>query len=153
MLVLQHDVAPLILWCYALIFVVYCLNNIAKKPLVWEKYLEMLNGYAANISPSRFVFWQPVKLFDELSLTNSRWLMYRFIIIAWEKGDQFTFKIWSEHGGDWSKVQEYTPNVVRPVHVSKMHNTSEEVPDMYPFKFQNKVNTNKQKYNREKDLN
>ena len=39
--------------------------------------------------------------------------MGRFIGIAWDTGDLFTFKVWSEPDGDWKKGREYTRNMVR----------------------------------------
>ena len=55
-LVLQTACAPLLFWCYALIFVVDCLNHIAKKPLGWRTSTEVLNGDTADILPFRFKF-------------------------------------------------------------------------------------------------
>ena len=40
--------------------------------------------------------------------------MGRFTGISWDTGDQFTFKLWSEPGGDWTKVSKFVRNVVRP---------------------------------------
>ena len=56
-IVLQRSFAPLVFWCYTMIFVVDCLNHIAKKPLGWRTSSEVLNGDTANISPFRFKFW------------------------------------------------------------------------------------------------
>ena len=56
-MVLQCEKAPLVFWCYALIFVVDCLNHIAKRPLGWRTSSEVLNGDTADISPFRFKFW------------------------------------------------------------------------------------------------
>ncbi len=44
--------------------------------------------------------------------------MARFLGIAWDSGDEFTFKIWSEPDGDWRKGREYTCNVVCARHES-----------------------------------
>ena len=54
-LVLQRSKAPVLFWCYALIF--DCLNHIAKKPLGWKTSTEVLNGDTVDISPFRFRFW------------------------------------------------------------------------------------------------
>jgi len=40
-LVLQRSVAPLVFWCYGLIFVVDCLNHIPKKSLGWRTSSEV----------------------------------------------------------------------------------------------------------------
>ena len=113
-LVLQRSRAPLIFRCYALIFVVDCLNHVAKKPLGWKTSTELLNGDTADISAFRFKFWQPIKYIDNAQFPESRWSMGRFLGIAWDTGDLFTFKVWSEPDGDWRKGQEYVRNVVRP---------------------------------------
>ncbi len=111
-LVLQRSMAPLEFWCYGLIFVVDCLNHLAKKSLDWKTSSEVLNGETADISAFRFKFWQPVKFYDPKGFPGSRWVMARFLGIAWDSGDAFTFKIWSEPDGDWKKGREYTRNVV-----------------------------------------
>jgi len=148
MVVLQRAGAPLVFWCYALIFVIDCLNHIAKKSLDWRTSSEVLNGDTADISPFRFKFWQPVKFFDKVGFPQSRWVMARFIGIAWESGDHFTFKVWSEPDGDWTKGREFTRNVVRNRLASEMSTLSEETPDMKSFKFQKKVRSKKRKSNR-----
>ena len=55
-IVLQRSFAPLVFWSCAVIFVVDCLNHIAKKPLGWRTSSEVLNGDTADISPFRFKF-------------------------------------------------------------------------------------------------
>ena len=77
-MVLQRSNAPLKFWCYALIFVVDCLNYISKKPLGWRTSFEVLNGDTADISPFRFKFWEPVKFLDNPGFPESRWTMGRF---------------------------------------------------------------------------
>ena len=145
--VLQRDAAPLLFWCYALIYVIDCLNHIAKKPLGWKTSSEVLNGDTADISPFRFKFWQPVKFFNKVQFPEGRWVMARFLGIAWDSGDQFTFKVWSEPDGDWSKGGEFTRNVVRARHSSEVLVESEDMPDVSQFKFQKKVRTKKRKRN------
>ena len=58
--VLQHSGAPLVYWCYALLFVVDCLNHITKKILDWKTSAEILNGYPANILAVCYRFWKPI---------------------------------------------------------------------------------------------
>ena len=55
-LVLERSYDPLVFWCYALIFVLDCLNHNAKKPLGWKASSEVLNGDTGDISPFRFKF-------------------------------------------------------------------------------------------------
>ena len=77
-IVLQREHAPLVLWCCALIFVVDCLNHIAKKPLGWRTSTEVLNGDTTDISPFRLTFWQPIKFLEKVQFPDSRWMMGRF---------------------------------------------------------------------------
>ena len=147
-LVLQRAKAPLVFWCYALTFVVDCLNHIAKKSLGWKTSTEVLNGDTADISPFRFKFWQPIKFMTKSQFPESSWEMGRFLGIAWDTGDLFTFKVWSEPGGDWSKGSEMTRNVVRARHESEMP-IDEQIPDLSQFKFQKKYKTKKRKRNKE----
>jgi hypothetical protein len=148
-LVLQRCGAPLIFWCYALIFVVDCLNHIAKKPLGWRTSYEVLNGDTADISPFRFKFWQPIKFMDKSQFPGSTWVLGRFIGIAWDTGDLFTFKVWSEPEGKWQDGQEFVRNVVRPRAESEMPTSQEENPDLNQFRFQRKYRTKKRKRNKE----
>ena len=145
MLVLQRAGAPLVFWDYALIYVIDCLNHIAKKPLGWKTSSEVLNGDTADISPFRFKFWQPVKFYNKSSFPNSRWVMARFLGIAWDTGDLFTFRLWSEPDGDWTKGREFTRNVVRDRNKNETPETSEEALDLSQFKFQKMVKSNKRK--------
>ena len=144
-LVLQRSRAPLEFWCYALIFVTDCLNHVAKKQLDWKTSSEMLNGETPDISPFRFKFWQPIKFYDIKNFPGSRWTMGRYLGIAWDTGDHFTFKLWSEPNGDYKKGREYTRNVVRPRNDGEIYDTSLEVPDTSQFQFQKKVLDKKRK--------
>ena len=56
--------------------------------------------------------------------------MGRFIGIAWDTGDLFTFKVWSEPDGDWRKGQEYVRIVVRPRREDEIPKNQEEEPDL-----------------------
>ena len=44
---------------------------------------------------------------------KSRWTMGRFIGIAWDTGNLFTFKIWSELDSKWQNGRELNRNFVR----------------------------------------
>ena len=46
------------------------------------------------------------------SFPESHWNMGRFIGIAWDTGDMFTFKVWSEPDGKWKNGQELTSNII-----------------------------------------
>ena len=107
-LVLQRSMTPLIFWCYALIFVVDCLNHTAKKPLGWRISTEVLNGDSSDISQFRFRFWQPIKFMDKENFPESRWKMGR----------------------------EFVRNVVCARDESEILVDQEEKPDLTRFKFQ-----------------
>ena len=79
---------------------------------------------------------------------ESSWEMGRFLGIAWDTGDLFTFKVWTEPGGDWTKGSEMTRNVVRARHESEMP-VNKQAPDLSQFKFQKKYKTKKRKRNKE----
>ena len=144
-LLLQRARAPLSFWCYALIHVVDCMNYTAKEPLGWKTPSEVLNGDTADISPFRFTFWQPIKFYDTSSFPESRWTMGRFLGIAWDTGDQFTFKVWSEPNHDWTKGREFVRNVVRTRNESELITVSEELQNLADFSFQWKKQTKKRK--------
>ncbi len=145
-LVLQRSGAPVIFWCYALIFIVDCLNHIAKKPLGWRTSTEVLNGDTADISPFRFKFWEPIKFYStKQPFPQSRWIMGRFLGIAWDSGDLFTFRVWSEPNGKWQDGQEYTRNVVRLRDADEMPPKQEEDPELSQFRFQRKYRTKKRR--------
>ena len=72
-------------------------------------------------------------------------MMGRFLGIAWETGDQFTFKVWSEPNGDYSQGREFIRNVVRARHESEVTDNSLQTTDTSQFKFQKKVKTRKRK--------
>ena len=148
-LVIQRARAPLTFWCYALIFVVDCLNYIAKKPLGWRTSTEVLNGDTADISPFRFTFWQPIKFLDNPQFPESKWTMGRFLGIAWDTGDLFTFKVWSEPNGKWQDGREFVRNVVRTRNEDEIPVVPEEETDVSQFRFQRNYKTKKRKRNNE----
>ena len=144
--VLSRSGAPLLFWCYALIFVVDCLNHIAKKTLGWRTSTEVLNGDTADISAFRFSFWEPIEYLEPTAkFPQSRWGYGRFIGIAWDSGDMFTFKIWTEPDGDWTKGLELVRNIVRSRSTIMPEPAIGEPEDMSQFKFQRKVATRKRK--------
>ena len=84
---------------------------------------------------------------DKGNSPESKWTMGRFIGIAWDTGDLFTFKVWSEPYGDWKKGLEFVRNVVRARDESEILVDQEEKPDLTRFKFQRMKRTNKRKRN------
>ena len=84
----------------------------------------------------------------DASFPDSRWMMGRFLGIAWDTGDLFTFKVWSEPEGRWQDGMEYTRNVVRPRAKEELPDDTQSDPDIDKFKFQRKYRTNKRKRGR-----
>ena len=97
---LHRSRAPIGFWCYALIFVVDCLNHLAKEKLGWRTSQEVLNGDTADLSPFRFTFWEEIEYYEPtVKFPQTRWRNGWFIGIAWTSGDEFTFYIWTDLGG------------------------------------------------------
>ena len=120
-------------------------HHVAKKPSGWRTSTEVLNGDTADISPFRFKFCQPIQFIDNAQFPDSGWALGRFIGIAWDTGDLFTFKVWSEPDGNWWKGQEYVRNVVRPRGEDEIPTNQEVEPDLSQFRFQRKYKTKKRK--------
>jgi hypothetical protein len=108
--------APLIFWCFAVKYVVDCLNHTAKSCLNWQVPQSLFTSNTVDISVFRYYFWQPI----EYNQPNARfpackWQKGRFVGIAWKHGDPFTYRIWTEpDDGDWTSGEELVRNVIRP---------------------------------------
>ena len=74
---------------------------------------------------------------------QSQWVMGRFLGIAWDSGDLFTFKVWSEPDGKWQKGGEFVRNVVRPLNAEEMPISLEADKDLKELDFQCQFRTNK----------
>lgn len=161
--VMDENNAPLEFWCYALIYVVDCLNHVSKKKLDGRTSEEVLNGDTPDISPFRFSFWQLVEYYEPTaSCPESKWKRARFLGIAWESGDAFTFKLWIEdedvsNDGETTddesekkkkkkskkrKGREITRNIVR---ASRKEEAETPKIDRSGLKFQKKVVTRKRR--------
>ena len=117
---LQYSKAPLLFWCYCLYFVIDCLNFTAKKKLNWRTPMEVLNGETPDISMFRFKFWEPVWYYENpAKWPSSTKLPGRWIGIAWNHGDDFTYRIWTTPENDWRKGREIIRNVVMCRHDEK----------------------------------
>ena len=143
--VMERTFAPISFWCYALIYIIDCLNHIAKQSLNWRTSYELLNGDTPDISSFRFSFWQEIEYFEPTArFPEARWKHGRFLGIAWDSGDAFTFKVWTEKDGDWSKGRELTRNVVRARKITstKSSTRNDNLDDFY---FKKKVYTKKRR--------
>jgi hypothetical protein len=62
----------------------------------------------------RFHFWEPVWYYKPTTkYPRSNFLPGRFVGIAWDNGNAFTYKIWTTPEDHWKKGQELIQNVVK----------------------------------------
>ena len=114
-MVLRYAKAPLVFWCYdCLQFVIDCLNHSAHQQLDWRTPMEYKDGFTPDISMFRFRFWEPIWYYEPTAkYPRPNFLPGRFVGIAWDCGDAFTYKVWTTPNNDWSKGLELVRNVVR----------------------------------------
>src|SRR5210317_1666664 len=82
--------APLIFWYYALEYLEFLRNHIAKPKLGNKTPFEAVAGAIPDISKCRFTFWQPIWFYTPL---QERMLPARFLGLSKDSGDAFTFII------------------------------------------------------------
>ena len=75
--------------------------------------------------------------------------MGRFLGIAWDTGDLFTLKIWSESDSKWQNSREFTRSVVQKHDESKISLDTPELLDLSQFQFQRMYKTQKRKHKNE----
>jgi hypothetical protein len=111
---LRYGKAPLVFWCFCMYFIVDCLNHSAQKELGYRTSIEKMFGHTPDISIFRFHFWEPVRYYKPTAKDpKSNFLPGRFVGIAWDHDDAFTYKIWTTPDDDWKKGQELIRNVVK----------------------------------------
>jgi hypothetical protein len=111
---LRYAAAPLVFWCYCMHFIVDCLNHSAQKELGYRTCMEKMFGHTPDISMFRFHFWEPVWYYEPTAkYPKSNFLPGRFVGIAWDHGDAFTYKIWTTPDSEWTKGTELIRNVVK----------------------------------------
>ena len=121
--------APLAFWCYAMMWVIDCLNHSAHKGLDWRTPVEKLTGNTPDISVFRFSFWQPVYYYEPTAkYPKPNFLPGRFVGIAWNHGDAFTYRIWTCPNGNWENGLELIRNIVRPRKESNAESIRDEIP-------------------------
>jgi hypothetical protein len=77
-------------------FVVDCLNHTAQKELDYRTAMEKMYGNKPDISMFQFRFWETVWYFKPTAkFPASNFIPGRFVGIAWDCGDSFTYKIWT----------------------------------------------------------
>ncbi len=103
--------------CYWVQYVVDCLitNHTALRKSVWRTQVEKMFGHTPLIGMFCYVFWEPVLHFEPVATCpKTKILPGRFTGIAWDQRDAFTYRIWSEPEGDWTRGCALIPNVVKP---------------------------------------
>lgn len=114
LLALRKANAPVTFWCYCLQWIVDCLNHTAHKQLDWRTPKELLDGDTPDISMFRFSFFEPVWYYEPTAkYPDPNFLPGRFVGIAWDHGDAFTYKIWTCPKGHHSDGQELIRNIVK----------------------------------------
>eukprot|EP00957_Ditylum_brightwellii_P204465 15339393-Ditylum_brightwellii.AAC.1 len=97
-----------------------------------------------DISAFRYSFCQEIKYFEPTTeYPDHQWRIDHFVGTAWDSGDDFTFKVWTEPDGKWKKGSELMQNVIQPHHSKLLTVNKEELDNMSPFKFQKKTPTKK----------
>ena len=77
--------------------------------------MEKLHGDTPDISMFRFKFWQPIWYYEPIArFPQPNFLPGRFVGIAWDHGDAFTYRIWTMPDNNFEKGQELIRNVVQP---------------------------------------
>jgi len=127
-LLLYSSDAPLSFWCFAVKYVVDCLNHTAKQSLDWQVPQTLRSSNTVDISVFRFYFWQPIEfLSPKIKFPGCKWQKGRFVGIAWNHGDPFTYRIWTEpDDGGWKAGEELVRNVVRPRKVQLIDSSHRE---------------------------
>jgi hypothetical protein len=114
-LTFRYSSAPLLFWCYCMTLVVDCLNHTAQKDLECRTAMEKMYGNTPDISMFRFRFWEPVWYYYKptAKYPAANILQGRFVGIAWDCGDSFTYKIWTTPNDVWEDGCELIRNIVR----------------------------------------
>ena len=143
-MLLYRTLAPLTFWCYAVLYVVDCLNHTAKRSKDWQVPASMKEGSTQDISVFRFTFWQPIEyLAPNIKFPECSWLKGRFVGIAWKHGDPFTYRVWTEHIDEgWKGGRELIRNVVRPRREPKDATSSASKSDYEELTFKLNPNVN-----------
>ncbi len=114
LLTLRKANAPVTFWCYCLQWIVDCLNHTAHLQLDWRTPKELLDGITPDISVFRFSFFEPVWYYEPTAkYPDPNFLPGRFVGIAWNHGDAFTYRIWTCPNGKYSEGQELIRNIVK----------------------------------------
>eukprot|EP00957_Ditylum_brightwellii_P008391 635390-Ditylum_brightwellii.AAC.1 len=96
-LLLYYAHAPLVFWCYAVNYIMDCLNHTSKARLDWRTSKEMLTGNTVDIIVFQYTFWQPLEYIDpSQKFPAIKWKNGQFIGIAWDHGNPFTYLVWTE---------------------------------------------------------
>jgi hypothetical protein len=110
---LNYSEAPIEFWCYCMYFIVDFPNHSSKKSLDYRTPMEKMYGMMPDILMFQFKFWEAVWYYEPTAkYPKPNFLPGRFIGIAWDHGDAFTYKIWITPDDNWEKGQELIRNVI-----------------------------------------
>ncbi len=113
-LAMQVSGAPLHLWCYCIEWICDVLNHIASNTEEGHPPAELHDGETKDISCFRFYFWEPVEYKTRANNSpESPWKPARFLGIARDSGNAFTFLIRTEPQEKHEKPVVLTRSVVR----------------------------------------
>jgi len=112
---LRNANAPIEFWCYCMLWIVDCFNHTAVQGLEWQTPKGLLDGITPDISMFRFGFFEPVWYYEPTAkYPEPSFCPGRFVGIAWDHGDAFTYRIWTCPNGKWTGGTELIRNIVKP---------------------------------------
>jgi len=105
--------APLAYWCFALEYVSYVRQHLAKRSLGWRSPYERHWGDTPDISVFRFPFWSPIWYYSPSNqFPQSKMLPGRFIGIAQNVGDAFCYLVLTEPPDNSTTPQVISRSVI-----------------------------------------
>jgi hypothetical protein len=112
---LRYANAPIEFWCYCMMWIVDCFNHTAVQGLDWQTPKGLLDGTTPDISMFRFGFFEPIWYYEPTAkYPEPSFCPGRFVGIAWDHGDAFTYRIWTCPKGKWNGGIELIRNIVKP---------------------------------------
>ena len=92
------------------------MNHSTVSSLNWRTPIELLDGHTPDISVFRFSFFQPVWYYEPTAkYLDPNFRPRRFVGIAWNHGDAFTYRIWAcPSGKSLAEGTELIRNIVKP---------------------------------------
>ena len=87
--------APICLWCFAIEYAELVGLLIPSRRILWIIPYQKIHGHTPDISHIRFIFYEQIEYINtEKRFPNSKWLPGRFLGIAKDTGDAFTYIVY-----------------------------------------------------------